>query len=604
MTTLSTDTFANAETKGLSAQPYLDGSIFMEGAGSKGAKPRPFNYHLAVRQFHHWAYAAATIRANAAAGVPLRMFARRRQGRRKMYETRAVKAPVMHYLAGMSEVKPSRSVAAKMAAWGYEVEEVVEPHPAMTLLQTPNPNDNGYEMAVDRFLDQQITGNHWVYYVESRIGIPTLAYRLPPQWTTVKPNTAKVGENRVAGYVYGKNTANEVVFSEAEVDHFRTANPKDGGLYYGMGWFEACWMALGLHNAKRTEDTSFKDNMSRPDWILSTEGGNKETLERLQSKMKEEFRGTENAGNFLVTLGKITATALQWEPKELGTPTRLIEEIAAASGVFVPILLGNDTNRAGGDNGKLNFYRATVHPDCIRDEQKLNQRYIPRFEGSEDYFLCYDHVSFEDRAELVKENVALVAGGIRSPNEARQYLGDPDAEGADFLYPPAGNTGGSAAAMGNASSQQNDERQDRKGMKAVARMPKVDAANACEKSELQWLRDVYMGFQKDGTTNDLLANQADLGELTELVKVPRWHDAAGKPYMEPFIPVVSQTGPVVDGSVLKDSDGDIVGGGPGQSPPELITITDRETNGKPDAAPAPQGGSGTSPPADPAAGKE
>jgi hypothetical protein len=47
-----------------------------------------------------------------------------------------------------------------------------------------------------------------------------------------------------------------------------------------------------------------------------------------------------------VTNGKLTATALQWETKELGTPTRLIEEIAAVSGVPVTMLLSNDPNRA------------------------------------------------------------------------------------------------------------------------------------------------------------------------------------------------------------------------------------------------------------------
>ncbi len=601
MTTLATlaDNFA-PDTKGLSAQPYLDGSIFMEGFGTRGAKPRPFNYHLAVRQFHHWAYAAAMMNANAVAGVSLRMYARRREGRgRKMYETRAVSRSTARYLSGRTAMKPSMAVQSKMAAWGYDVEEVVEPHPAMMLLERPNPNDNGYEMTLDRVLDEQITGNFWWYVVDSRLGTPRLLYRLPPQWTHVVPNDEKTGENRVSGYIYGKNTANEIKLTEAEVDHFRMPNPKDSGLFYGMGWVEAAWQSLGLHNAKRTEDLAMKDNMSRPDWILSAEGGSPGTIDRLESAMKTKFRGPENVGNFLVTAGKLTATALQWEQKELGTPTRLIEEIAAISGVPVSMLLSNDPNKAGSETAQLQWYRSGVRPYCLRDEQKLNQRYIPRFAGSEDYFVCYDHVSFEDRAAVTKEVVSLTSGGIISPNEARQELGYQDAEGADFLYPPAGNTGGSASAMGNMSSEQNDERRDRKGL---ARMPKVDGGKAQEESDLQFKRDVFLQLVKDPTIGDAIANMADAPDLMDAVGIKR------KEGMDiPVLPIVSVMGPVVNGQTIKIGD-TIVGGAAGNPPPELITVTDKETNGKPDKTPvapkpADQGGSDASPPADQGAAK-
>jgi hypothetical protein len=195
-------------------------------------------------------------------------------------------------------------------------------------------------------------------------------------------------------------------------------------------------------------------------------------------------------------------------------------------------------------------------------------------------------------------------GRLISPNEGRQELGWQDAEGADFLYPPAGNTGGSASVLGNMSSEQNDERQDRKSIKSVARMPKVDGGKATEESDLQFKRETYFAFLKDGTVNDLLANMTALDKLTDEVGIPRNEEYKDGPYL----PVVSTSGPVVNGDIQKDKSGDIVGGGPGLPPPEQITVTNRETNGKPDAPPAPkpadQGGSDASPPADPAAGKE
>lgn len=566
-------TLPEIDTKGQSAAPYLAGSIFMEGAGSRGAKPRPFNYHLAVRQFHHWAYAAAMLNANAVAGVPLRMYTRRnnvRRDQRKLYETRPVSRAAQRYLAGRSSLKPSAGVCAKVVAWGDDVEEVIEPHPLMKVLAGPNGDDNGYELTVDRLIDLQNTGNYFHYVVDNGLRVPAMLLRLPPQWTSVVPNEKRTGDRRVAGYVYGKNTANEVVFSTDEVDHFRMPNPKEGGLFYGMGWVEAGWLSLGLHNAKRTEDTAFKDNMSRPDWMLSVDGGDKDSVARLQSGLKEQFRGPENAGKFLVVNGKWTATALQFEQKELGTPTRLVEEIAAVSGVPVSMLLSNDPNRAGGEGARLQWYRTTIRAYCLRDEQKLNQRYVTRWEGHEDFFLAYDHTSFEDREAVTKEVVALVAGGITSPNEARQELGFQDAVGADFLYPPAGNTGGSARMLGNLSPQQNDERQDRKAkgmvagvsLKGIARMPEPNT----DAEALAFKRQAFLGYQKDGTVGNMLANLTDLGELVEDVGLTRTPN-----YEEPFVPIVSAQGPVVNGTTLTDAAGDVVGGGPGIPPVEVIS---------------------------------
>jgi hypothetical protein len=36
--------------------------------------------------------------------------------------------------------------------------------------------------------------------------------------------------------------------------------------------------------------------MSRPDWILSSDGGDKDTMGRLQTAVQEQFRGPENSG--------------------------------------------------------------------------------------------------------------------------------------------------------------------------------------------------------------------------------------------------------------------------------------------------------------------
>jgi HK97 family phage portal protein len=455
-------TLPDIGAKGASAAPYLNGSVFYEGAGTKGQKPRPFSLHAAVRQFSSWAAAAIMLNANAAAGVPLRMYTRKRPGARKMYATRAVDGRTKRYLAGQMASgagRPSAAVMAKVASFGHDVEEVTDPHPLMALLNAPNPDDTSHDQSLAKFIDRQLCGNAYWYLATSRLGVPGLIYRMPAQWTAIVPNDKGTGQSRIRGYVYGKNTANEQSFGPDEVIHFKEPNPAD--LFYGRGWVEQAWTALGLHNAKRIEDTAFKDNQSRPDGVLSSEGGSKDTVERLQSAIVEQFGGTLNTGKMLVTNGKLSWTPLQWEPRELGTPDRIVNEIAASSGVPVSMLLTNDTTKAGGVAARLGWYRTTIRPMCLADEQTLNAKLVPRFDGSDDYFVAHDHVCFEDEEASTKRAVALVSGGILTQNEARQELGYNSVDDADRLFAPAGNTGGSASAMGDLSPQQNDERPDR-----------------------------------------------------------------------------------------------------------------------------------------------
>jgi HK97 family phage portal protein len=433
-----------------------DGQL-LAGFGSNGARPRPFNVQAAQKQFRHWAYAAAMYNANAVANVPLRLFARMRPGRQKLYATRPLDALTKRFLAGRCEAKPSTAILAKVATFAGDLQEVIEPHPALSLLRTVNPWDNGYALSVLRMIDLQVAGNSFVYVINGGVGIPEQIWRLPPQLTEIIPSKTKF----IDGYRYG-SAADARVFPERDVDHFKMPNPVD--LLYGMGWYQAAWEALGLHESKRTMDLAKFDNMARPDYLLSVKsagfGTKKEAIDNFVLDVEKRLRGPKNAGRFIALSGDVTATALNVPVEEIGTATRVIEEISAVSGVPVAMLLSNDPNRANSQVARVGWYRNTIRPYCRLDEEKLNERWLPRFAGAEDLVLSYDLASFEDEEMQAKRLIGLVAGGVLKPNEARAEMGydrldDPNAE---RLYPPSGLTGGGAAVGGDLSPGQNDQR--------------------------------------------------------------------------------------------------------------------------------------------------
>jgi lambda family phage portal protein len=82
-----------------------------------------------------------------------------------------------------------------------------------------------------------------------------------------------------------------------------------------------------------------------------------------------------------------------------------------------------------------------------------------------------------------------------------------------------------------------------------------------KESDLEFQQKAWLGFQADGTVGDVLANQTDIKKLTKDVGLPVQAD-----YTEPWLPVKDDTGAPVTGEVLKDSEGDIVGGQAGPAP--------------------------------------
>lgn len=419
--------------KKLSPADYFASSISrMDGFGANGAKPRPWNYDAAIKAFTGWAFAAATLNANAVANVPLRLYARQRKGGRMLYETRK---PEVRTLKHLRSEAMSPSVRRKVVEFSGDLVEVVEPHPALVVLDRPNHWNNGYEQTVARIIDCQTTGNSYLHPIIGPTGIPIEIWRMPPQLVSIKTDPKKW----IVGYVYGKNDqARE--FNPDEVIHFKVPNPAD--LFYGAGWYQAAWTTLGLDKSKRTMDTAVFDNMARPDWLLTVTGNvQKEALDELEKAVKQRYSGPKSTGGVMALRGDVKAQALNWKIEEQGTPTRIIEEIAAISGVPVAMLLSNDPTKASSQTARIGWYRNTIRPYCRLDEEKLNQQYLSLFEGSEDMFLAYDEVSFEDQQAQATRLTAMVAGGILEPNEARSELGYEARKGGDTLYYPGGTTG-------------------------------------------------------------------------------------------------------------------------------------------------------------------
>ena len=380
----------------------------------------PFDACQAIDRLGGWSYAAAMLNAHAVAAAPLRLYVRRRPGR-KLFASQPVSRRRLKFLAGDHDegCRPSAHVLQKSAQWGDRFEQVVDPHPALQLLASVNACFNGFELTVLRMLYLQVTGNAYLHAVtDPSLGRPAELWPMPSQWMRIESTASQL----IAGYTFGQSAESRRTFQPDDVIHWKLPNLSD--LRYGMGRMEAAWSALSLHQSKRTMDLARYENHARPDFLLVVkQGASVEALERFEQQIDRKLRGPRKAGQFIAITGDVDAKPLNPAPDILGDDQRIVEEVAAAFGVPVSKLLTNHPNRAAADTADRAWLRDTILPLCRLDEETLNEQYLPQFGIEDDAFLAYDNPVPEDRAFQLDRRTRYVAAGVMSVEEVREEEG-------------------------------------------------------------------------------------------------------------------------------------------------------------------------------------
>ena len=408
---------------------YMQSSVSVMSLSNQGMMS-PFSMRSSVEAYRSWVYAAATINAQAVASVPLRLYVRTQAAEQaaKLWRTRPVPSKRKAYLMGDLERKPSVS-AMKAAQLAGDFEEVIDAHPILELLRKANPYEDGFGLAVSRILFLELCGNAYLHVVtDTALGVPSALYTVPAQHVTIQPGK----EQLVDYYLYGVNAAQMQRFELDEIIHFKRPNPRS--LFYGCGKVEAAWAAINLNTAMHEMDLGYAQNLQRPDFAAIVKGGaSEQAMRRFEESMRSLHQGGRKAGRMVAISGDITLQPLSFPNKDMGGRDEIVEEISAIFGVPVTMLKANDPNLASATSGYAQWREGTISPICRLDEETLNARLLPLFGIEEDAYLAYDDAVPANRDADSRERQAAVAGGWRTPNEARLE------EGYDELPDPEAN---------------------------------------------------------------------------------------------------------------------------------------------------------------------
>ncbi len=411
---------------------YMESSVSMIGGSSGRGQSPPFSMQRSVGSFESWVYSAAMLNAQAAASVPLRLYVRTdAQATEKIWRTRKVGRKQAAYLRSECDAKPSLGVV-KSATLAGDFEEVTDEHPVLELLRSASAFEDGFSQSVLRMLYLELTGNAYLHCVTDAVmGVPSALYTVPAQHVTILPSETTL----IEAYLYGTNSQSMRRFETDEIIHFKRPNPRN--LYYGLGKVEAAWSVIQQSTAAHVQDLSFLDNMSRPDYAAIIKGGSSEaSMRRFEESMRSLHQGTRKSGRMVAISGDIQLMPLNFPAKDLTGRDDIVEEIAAVFGVPVSMLKANDPNLASAQAGYSMWRETTIAPICRLDEETLNSRLLPLFGIENDAFLAYDNPVPANRLADSQERATAVAGGWRTPNEARLEEGyEPlDTAEADALH--------------------------------------------------------------------------------------------------------------------------------------------------------------------------
>lgn len=319
------------------------------------------------------------------------------------------------------------SIPLKITEESRELSE----HPLLKLLNRPNKKQCGPEILEEWYGHLLVAGNSYMEVV-TLDDTPRELYVLRPDRVKIIPGQDGWPE----AYQY-EVSGRKVIFKvkgeskQSAILHQSLFHPTND--YYGMSPIEAAATAIDIHNAASRWNKALLDNSARPSGALvytAKEGQlNPEQYDRLQTELRENFEGADNAGKPLLLEGGLDWKNMGLTPRDMDfieAKYVAAREIALALGV-PPMLLGipGDNTYSNYAEANRSFWRQTVLPLAEKGAKALSHWLRPSYNQTLKLQLNLDDVvALSDEREAIWQRIK---GADFLTNDEKRAL---------FGYPP------------------------------------------------------------------------------------------------------------------------------------------------------------------------
>ena len=409
-----------------------------------------------LRQYRSWIYSCCSLNASSVASQDLRLYATTEgnESTKFLHKTRPVSKQVEYYIRNDS--------CRKSLARVRRAENIVEiiDHPILDLLENINVYENNFGSFELTSIYLDMIGDSYWYIVKDSMGVPESIWILQSQRMKIVPGKRKF----IKGYLYGTENsfnssvnAQNIKFNTNEIIHFKTPNPND--LYYGLGAAQSVMSAINRMNSMDVTEQARLDNQGRPDLIVGYKGKlDSREMKKIERMWRGALGGASKAGRVKVMDEDFDIKEVGFSPKEmeyLSGRTWSVKEIAAAFGVPYSMLDSGDSKKATSEIAERSYAKNAILPRITRISERLNQDLVPLYDPSGRLFLMYDSPVPQDKKLMLEENMAYVAAGIMTVNEARLRLGMERLEGDEYDTPSAGKKPEQANQVSRSTSEEN-----------------------------------------------------------------------------------------------------------------------------------------------------
>jgi len=187
----------------------------------------------------------------------------------------------------------------------YRGDQQVEQHPALDLLQNPNPREPGEQFRISVFSYDLLAGESFQEGIGPVSGAPRELYSWRPDLMKLKMDTS----GRLIEYQYAISSNQSRPISPAKAMHTKRFNPLDP--LRGQSPLMAAARSADSHNEATTWNYRVLQNGAKPSGVLQQKAGEQplsdDEYNRQRAEIDELFSGSRNAGRPLLLEG-----GLEW----------------------------------------------------------------------------------------------------------------------------------------------------------------------------------------------------------------------------------------------------------------------------------------------------
>jgi HK97 family phage portal protein len=335
----------------------------------------------------------------------------------------------------------------------YEGDTEVESHPLRTLLQNPNPQEDGVELFTRFYAYLQCAGNAYLEAVSTgstgstgNPGGTDNAGEVRELYVLRPDRVSLVADTRGWPVAYDYKVGDRTVRLGRELSGFlpvlqeKLFHPLDD--HYGFSPLQAAATAVEVHNSGAAWTKSLLDNAARPSGALIYKGPDgapsltDDQFQRLKAELETAYQGAVNAGRPMVLEGGLEWRSMSYTPSDMdfeNLRNAAAREIALAFGIPTMLLgIPGDNTYANYREANLTFWRQTVLPLVAKTARALTRWLAPRF--GETCRIAFDadqvHALVQDR-----ESAWASIGGadFLTLNEKRVAAGYSPLDGGDRI---------------------------------------------------------------------------------------------------------------------------------------------------------------------------